>query len=94
VRVEIRTDAGTFPAAPPYEGADHVRSDIPCPACGASAPSSVRGAGVDVRGHDSEEAPAVALCCGATLGRIVVTYSTIFGIEEDRAVLNGRPRVY
>ena len=39
-------------------------------------------------------AQAVCLKCKRPAGSITVEYDTIFGAEEDRAVLQGRPRVY
>lgn len=39
-------------------------------------------------------AQAICLKCKRPAGSITVEYDTIFGTEEDRAVLQGRPRVY
>lgn len=47
-----------------------------------------------VRGHDTYTSNASCFDCDAPVGRLVVTVDTIFGIEEDEAVLHGRPRVY
>ncbi len=94
MRVTVRVNDVEHEAAPPFAGADHVIAEgAACPDCGA-APLKIRGRGIEMRGHDFEEAPAFCLCCGSDAGRVRVTYSTIFGIEEDRAVLSGRPRVY
>jgi hypothetical protein len=63
-----------------------------CPACKAK---ELRVIGEKARqeiGHDTVTAPA--LCCGAKIGTVHVTLSTIFGLEEDERVLHGRPRVY
>ena len=46
-----------------------------------------------ITGHDIG-APALALCCGQEVGEVRVEFSTIFGLEEDQRVLNGRARVY
>ena len=35
-----------------------------------------------------------AKCAEEVGGELVVELDTIFGLDEDRAVLNGRPRVY
>lgn len=78
----------------PYVGAAHVRvEDEPCPVCRKPAPLLVRGVHQH-RGHDVIEADAIALCCDARVGRLVVTVDTIFGLEEDSRVLNGPWRVY
>lgn len=45
--------------------------------------------------HDTYHCEAIALCCGKRWGRIAVRVETMFGIEEDEAMLkNGRARVY
>ncbi len=63
-----------------------------CPAC------STADVGVSGRNqrhdHDTYYADAYCIACCAHIGTIEVTVSTIFGIEEDQAVLNGRVRVY
>lgn len=68
--------------------------DGKCPVCDAA---ELRVIG-DVRrqsiGHDTVTAPALALCCGREIGEVHVEISTIFGLEEDARVLNGRCRVY
>jgi hypothetical protein len=63
-----------------------------CPSCRAEHPA-IRGTGITRHDHDTYYAGAIAACCGAHL-RMQTTVSTIFGIDEDRAVLKGRPRVY
>ncbi len=63
-----------------------------CPACRAESPQ-IRGTGITHHDHDTYYARAVAACCGAAM-RMETMVSTIFGIEEDNAVLHGRPRVY
>ena len=63
-----------------------------CSSCQAEHPA-VRGTGITHHDHDTYYASAVAVCCGAGL-RMETRVSTIFGIDEDRAVLNGRARVY
>ncbi len=63
-----------------------------CPSCRAED-AEVRGTGITHHDHDTYYARAVASCCGAVM-RMETKVSTLFGIEEDNAVLNGRPRVY
>lgn len=86
-------DARSIIARLPYENADHVVLDESCPNC-EHEPCRVRGRGTQWHGHDTHYAVGFALCCNAQLGRIEVKVSTIFGIEEDRRVLEGRHRVY
>ena len=46
------------------------------------------------RGHDEYVAVARCYGCKAFCGTLYAKVDTIFGIEEDDAVLNGRARVY
>lgn len=63
-----------------------------CSSCQAENPA-IRGTGITHHDHDTYYADAVAQCCGAAM-RMQTKVSTIFGIDEDNAVLNSRPRVY
>lgn len=90
VRTETR-----MPAVLPYYGADHVLVDklAECPGC--KAPLRVTGLPITVRNdHDTYYADAVCLECKHPVGELQTQVSTIFGIDEDEAVLNGRARVY
>lgn len=66
-----------------------------CPKCGSSewyVKGTGKRPGLDDRSY---EADAVAMCCGARVGTIRAAVETIFGVREDRAVLEfGRARVY
>lgn len=65
-----------------------------CPVCGAE-PGEVAGIrGTQSHDHDTYRAEAATICCDTRIGTIEVRVSTVFGIHEDEAVLNGRPRVY
>ena len=85
-------DGRALPGTLPYPGAKHVLVATSCPACG-NHEIPAQG-GETTHTHDTYEAPARALCCGAAIGKLRVKVSTIFGIAEDEAVLNGRCRVY
>lgn len=64
-----------------------------CRECNHDDPA-VRGL---VPHHDDRGVSSLAHClwCGAEVGKIRVNYDTVFGREEDLAMLvNGRPRVY
>lgn len=64
-----------------------------CPECGSGEPT-IRGTGITHHDHDTYYARAVARCCGSSFG-METKVDTIFGIEEDEAVLlRGRARVY
>lgn len=93
MRVAVVDAAGQrHSASLPFAGADHVVI-ARCPDCG-QAPCRVRGTGITHHDHDTYYARAVALCCRAAIGGMETKVETIFGIKEDEAVLNGRPRVY
>jgi hypothetical protein len=77
----------------PYPDAEHVVPAGACPHCQAS-PFHVSGGAPVVQGHDTQTAPAWTRCCGTPAGKLVVTVSTLFGIEEDERVCHGRCRVY
>jgi len=77
-----------------YVHAGHAECTIDCPRCKSEAPLRVVGRNNHIVDDRAWEADGVAVCCGGELGRIRYEPDTIFGIEEDRAVLNGRPRVY
>lgn len=83
-------DGKTMAAVVPYDGAAHVEVRTPCAACGGL---KVHGVGHRTNTHDTYRCDAACLC-GARRGVIFVRVSTIFGIEEDEHVLNGRARVY
>ena len=78
----------------PYRDATFVYCDTQCKHCKAS-PVAVAGfQGTRVtQGEHTYEAAGCRDCRGH-LGTIKVTLTSIFGEEEDRAVLNGRARVY
>jgi hypothetical protein len=90
MEVKLVTRERTIPARLPYPTATFVEVDFPCSGCGSK---QVAG-GTPTRGHDTYTAPAVCVDCRAACGTLVATVSTLFGIEEDERVLNGRPRVY
>ena len=58
-----------------------------------SEPMQLRGRGPHCDDR-SCSAVAVHVRCGAEVGYLLVEFDTIFGLEEDARVLNGRPRVY
>ena len=65
-----------------------------CPNCGEETPR-LRGVGdVDLGEREVRNSSVRCLGCGCHIGRFVITFDTIFGLTEDRAVLNGRCRVY
>ena len=90
-------DPRTLECRLPFDGADYVlvQGDgvTACPSCHGS-PFKVQGIGDPARGHDTYSSRAACPGCHAVVGQIVVKMSTIFGCEEDEAVLHGRPRVY
>lgn len=69
-------------------------ADTACPHC--SQPLSVVGDKLEATevGDREWHSPAHCAACSRPVGTIIVQPVTFFGIEEDRAVLYGRPRVY
>lgn len=69
--------------------------DAVCPMCGAVewyVQGRGKRPGLDDRSYDAD---AVSVCCGARAGTIRAGVDTIFGVTEDRNVLEmGRARVY
>ena len=95
MRVTLALLDGTVVRVPtPMPGTDRAVAPCACPACGAPAPIEVRGRGIGRHDHDTHYAQAEHVQCGALVGELRATVDTLFGIDEDRRVLNGRPRVY
>lgn len=90
MKVHLDTDAGRRPVL--ATTATHAVVEGACPHCKAT-PFRARGNGMQ-RGHDTYTADATCVDCGKFVGRLVVTMNTLFGLDEDEAMLNGRPRVY
>lgn len=76
----------------PFLGCDFVIVDGACPHCEAE-PFKAQGRGMS-HDHDTYYAQARCLGCDKAVGQIELHVSTVFGIEEDERVLNGRCRVY
>lgn len=65
-----------------------------CPVC-QTEPFLISGCGMRRGTMDEYHADAVSHCCTTEVGLIIAKMATLFGIEEDEAVLiNGRARVY
>jgi hypothetical protein len=95
-RVTLHFDGRTYKPAGgnPKPGQDSVRFNVGCPHCKTPSPIDVRGKGIRSHDHDTYYADAEHIGCGGSLGQMRVKVDTIFGIEEDERVLNGRCRVY
>lgn len=90
-------DGRVLVAKQPHEHADRVIVEAGACAKCKLAPLVVRGLGMTIdpeASHDTYRADAVCCGCDAPAGVLRVKVSTIFGIEEDERVLNGRCRVY
>lgn len=75
----------------PFEHADFVINETFACKCGNKA---FRGRGIRNTTHDTYGADAECGKCREYVGVIQVVVKTVFGIEEDEAVLFGRCRVY
>lgn len=88
------TGVGVRSAAAQNAESEYVIVNSACPLCRRSI-LRASGLGFPVAtGHDTYESDARCIDCQQVIGRITVKVDTIFGIEEDNAVLHGRARVY
>lgn len=87
------TDGRVLECREPYAGASHV--EVPGHQCECSRDQTltVQG-GATTEGHDTISARAACTRCRGHVGTLIVTVTTMWGIEEDRRVLAGRARVY
>jgi hypothetical protein len=92
---------GTHDAEVPFPGSKSVIvpgarcANADCSGGEDGLPLVIAGVrGTEKESHSEVEFEAACVRCGKTVGRIVVTFDTIFGLREDHAVLFGRPRVY
>jgi hypothetical protein len=90
--LEIQRTTGVEHREITPDGARGIATGL-CPGCGAT-PLVVQGHGRHRYTRDTFRVDGTALCCGDPVGHIYATMDTIFGLEEDEAVLNGRARVY
>lgn len=65
-----------------------------CPKCKTAPFEVVRASDIGRAGHDVQACDIACRACRVLVGQMRERVSTIFGLEEDFAVLNGRPRVY
>lgn len=90
--ITLQTDAEAIPLRLPHAEAPYVEaSGRQCPHCAEPLRVFSRE---EEEGHDEVRGRGRCTSCKEIVGELVVKVSTIFGIEEDRAVLYGRPRVY
>jgi hypothetical protein len=91
---EVREDAEIRPCRMPYVGAPRLDVEGACPRCGA-VPFQVRGdASKAATRGTTVYCVGVCLGCLKPVGTIKAEPTTLWGEDEDRAVLQGRPRVY
>jgi predicted RNA-binding Zn-ribbon protein involved in translation (DUF1610 family) len=92
VRVFLKMDGREIPLEP---GEVSARAPgFACPHCGGELVVQGRNTR-DSQDDRALEADAYTACCGQVrVGTIRAEVDTIFGLREDRAVLQGRCRVY
>ncbi len=65
-----------------------------CPGCSAD-PFIIKATRPEIYDDTRSRSQSRSVCCNEAVGYVYTTRSTIFGAEEDRAVLEfGRARVY
>lgn len=99
MKITVTVNDKVHAAKLPYPHAKYVLVDDLhiCPACNQkfTAKLGVAGGSTSIESHDTYRAEAYATCCKGRIGVIRVKMGTIFGLEEDEAVLlNSRCRVY
>ena len=92
VWLEVQRTSGIDRRNVTPEGTHGVASGA-CPGCGAE-PFIIEGHGRHRHTRDTYRAAGTAKCCGDSVGYIYAKANTLFGLEEDEAVLNGQTRVY
>lgn len=92
MKISLHRDETEIACTMPYDGAKFVVAEGACPQCKCS-PYKIQG-GETTHDFDTYRARAWCVGCGARAGELRVTVSTLFGIDEDEAVLHGRARVY
>jgi hypothetical protein len=95
IRLEIQRAASVESRrVRPCDSGRYGLVDGACPGCGAN-PFLIAGTGAH-RQSDDRTLRAGGRCvkCGDAVGYIYATTNTLFGLEEDERVLNGRARVY
>lgn len=99
ITIEFKADSAVLEAREPFPGSGGVLCQRACPhGCeDISETGSGLYAGASGTVTETERGmtgQAICVGCRKPVGTILVAYDTIFGIEEDRRVLHGRPRVY
>lgn len=92
--ISVQLDGSTkrSPAKPPFDGADFVVVDGWACKCGNRA---IVGFGRHIESRDTYRADAKCGQCLEPCGIMRTVVDTIFGLEEDEAILkHGRARVY
>lgn len=93
MKITLHSNGRTLHAQLPHATADHVSVDgSTCPHCNENL--KARGNGDVSHDFDTYYASAYCIYCGGAVGQLQTKVNTIFGIDEDNAVLNGRARVY
>ncbi len=93
MRVSVTIGGGARPSSLP-ENEKWIDVEGRCPTCDRGEFRVIGDIKRQRVGSHEVTAPALALCCGAEVGAVLVEMDTIFGLEEDERVLNGRCRVY
>lgn len=93
MKLEFKTKEKAMEIALPAPGSAFAVVEIDCPNCGEEGPIKVAGT-TQVEEGRQIKSQAQARCCGRPVGELVLTEDSLWGIEEDRAVLEGRARVY
>jgi hypothetical protein len=95
MKIFLIIDGKRFKVTEPFAGSAHaIVENEACPHCKVT-PFRIAGSGKQITTDDrAYEAEGFCLDCLKHVGTIRAEPSTLFGLHEDEAVLNGRCRVY
>ncbi len=93
MKIELRREGKRYQCKREHSDsrAVDVQGDVTCDRRGSAlriySPEAIKG-------HNTVEGRAFSQCCDEPVGRLIVIFETLFGLEEDERVLDGRCRVY
>ena len=93
MKIKLTMGGKVYIARRPFPECEYVEVPGEAPHCDGIT-LQVKGDGDVVTGYDTYTVDALCARCKEPVGILVTTVKTLFGIEEDRRVLNGRCRVY
>jgi len=94
VKIEFTLDSINYKAILPSQNSKYVEIEELTCECNLQKLQVLGDETKQIIHFNYINAPAHCNNCGVYKGQLKVTIDTLFGLEEDNAVLNGRARVY